>query len=157
MNWFINNREVIKNFAFNTGTSQNPTFTKMCTASELSLNESFDEQTFYTFCDALQRTVKTGVALSIEGTIKLDMNNDAIVSILDDIHTLVSQGEIAQYNNKLIQFDLLTGVNGSVLEYTTYQAPVSYSLESIGGAAEDVAEFAITVNFNGVGTEVASA
>jgi len=157
MNWFINNREVIKNFAFNTGTTENPSFTSMCTASELSLNESFDEQSFYTFCDAIQRTVKTGVALSIEGTIKLDMNNDAIISILDDIHTLVSQGEIAQYNNKLIQFDLLTGVSGSVLEYTTYQAPVSYSLESIGGAAEDVAEFAITVNFNGTGTEVASA
>ena len=44
-----------------------------------------------------------------------------------------------------------------MLEYTTYQVPVSYSLESLGGAAEDVAEFSITVNFNGKGTEVASA
>jgi hypothetical protein len=157
MNWFLNNREIIKNFAFNTGTNENPVFTAMCTASELSLNEEFDEQTFYTFCDAIQRTVKTGVALSIEGTIKLDMNNNAIISILDDINTLVSEGSIAQFNNKLIQFDLLTGANNGVLEYTTYQAPVSYSLEAIGGAAEDVAEFAITVNFNGKGTEVASA
>lgn len=157
MNWFLNNREVIKNFAFNTGTNDNPVFTEMCTATELSLNQDFNEQTFYTFCDALQRTIKTGVALSIEGTIKLDMNNTAITSILDDIHTLIADGEIAQYNNKLIQFDLLTGVSGSVLEYTTYQVPVSYSLEAIGGSAEDVAEFSITINFNGKGTEVASA
>lgn len=157
MNWFLNNREIIKNFAFNTGTNENPVFTAMCTASELSLNEEFDEQTFYTFCDAIQRTVKTGVALSIEGTIKIDMNNEAILSILDDVHTLIGEGEIVQYNNKLIQFDLLTGVENGVLEYTTYQVPVSYSLESLGGAAEDVSEFAITVNFNGKGTEVASA
>ena len=157
MNWFLNNREIIKNFAFNTGTNENPSFSAMCTATELSLNQEFDEQTFYTFCDALQRTIKTGVALSIEGTIKLDMNNDAIQSILDDIHTLIADGEIAQFNNKLIQFDLLTGVNNSVLEYTTYQVPVSYSLEAIGGSAEDVAEFGITVNFNGKGTEVVSA
>lgn len=156
MNWFLNNREIIKNFAFNTGTNDNPSFTAMCTASELTLNEEFDEQTFYTFCDAIQRTIKTGVALSIEGTIKIDMNNEAISSILDDIHTLIANGEIAQYNNKLIQFDLLTGVNNSVLEYTTYQVPASYSLEAIGGAAEDVAEFAITVNFNGKGTEITS-
>ena len=157
MNWFLNNREIIKNFSFNIGTTENPEFSAMCTATELSLNQEFDEQTFYTFCDAIQRSVKTGVALSIEGTIKLDMNNSAILSILDDVHTLIAEGEIAQFNNKLIRFDLLTGVSGSVLEYTTYQVPVSYSLEAIGGAAEDVAEFAITVNFNGKGTEVASA
>ena len=156
MNWFINNREVIKNFAFNTGTNENPVFTSMCTATELSLNQEFDEQTFYTFCDAIQRTIKTGVALSIEGTIKLDMNNTALTSILDDVHTLIASGEIAQFNNKLIQFDLLTGVNDSTLEYTTYQVPVSYSLEALGGSAEDVTEFGITVNFNGKGTEVTS-
>ena len=34
MNWFLNNREVIKNFAFNTGTNENPSFTSMCTATE---------------------------------------------------------------------------------------------------------------------------
>ena len=157
MNYFVSNREVIKNFAFNTGTSDNPVFTSMCTATELALNVDFEEQSFYTFCDAIQRAIKTGVAISIEGTIKLDLNNEAILSVIDDIHTLVSTGEIAQFNNKLIQFDLITGVNDGVIEYTTYQVPVSYSLEAIGGAAEDVAEFAINVNFNGKGTEVASA
>lgn len=157
MNWFLNNREVIKNFAFNTGTTENPSFTSMCTASELSLNEEFNEVSFYTFCDAIQRTIKTGVALSIEGTIKIDMNNTAIKTILGDVNTLIGEGEIAQYNNQIVQFDLITDVNDGVLEYTTYQVPVSYSLESLGGAAEEVAEFAITVNFNGKGTEVASA
>lgn len=157
MNWFLNNREVIKNFAFNTGTTENPSFTSMCTASELSLNEEFNEVSFYTFCDAIQRTIKTGVALSIEGTIKIDMNNTAIKTILGDVNTLIADGEIAQYNNQIVQFDLITDVNDGVLEYTTYQVPVSYSLESLGGAAEEVAEFAITVNFNGKGTEVASA
>ena len=157
MNWFINNREVIKNFAFNTGTTENPSFDEMCTATELSLNTEFDEQTFYTFCDAIQRSIKTGVAISIEGTIKMDLNNPATSAILDDVHTLIASGEIAQFNNKVIQFDLLTGKNGSILEYTTYQVPVNYSLDPIGGAAEDVAEFAITVNFNGKGTEITSA
>ena len=157
MNYFVSNREAIKNFAFNTGTSDNPVFTSICTATELALNVDFNEQSFYTFCDAIQRAIKTGVAMSIEGTIKLDLNNEAILSVLDDIHTLISTGEIAQFNNKLIQFDLITEVEDGVIEYTTYQVPVSYSLEAIGGAAEDVAEFAITVNFNGKGTEVASA
>lgn len=157
MNWFLNNREIIKNFAFNTGTTENPTFSSMCAASELSLKEEFNEVSFYTFCDAIQRTIKTGVALSIEGTIKIDMNNNAIKTILGDVNTLIADGEIAQYNNQIVQFDLITDVNDGVLEYTTYQVPVSYSLESLGGAAEDVAEFSITVNFNGKGTEVASA
>lgn len=157
MNWFLNNREIIKNFAFNTGTTEMPVFSSMCTASELALKEEFNEVSFYTFCDAIQRTIKTGVALSIEGTIKIDMNNNAIKAILGDVNTLIADGEIAQYNNQIVQFDLITDVNDGVLEYTTYQVPVSYSLESLGGAAEGVAEFSITVNFNGKGTEVASA
>ena len=154
MNWFLNNREVIKNFAFNTGTNENPVFTAMCTATELSLNQEFDEQTFYTFCDAIQRTIKTGVALSIEGTIKLDMNNAAIISLLGDIHTLIAEGEIAQFNNQVMQFDLLTGINNSVLEYTTYQVPCSFSLSDLGGAAEDEGDFSITINIIGKGTVV---
>ena len=157
MNWFLNNREIIKNFAFNTGTTEMPVFSSMCTASELSLKEEFNEVSFYAFCDAIRRTIKTGVALSIEGTIKIDMNNEAIKTVLGDINTLIETGEIAQYNNQIVQFDLITDVNNGVLEYTTYQVPVSYSLERLGGAAEDVAEFSITVNFNGKGTEVASA
>ena len=156
MNYFINNREFIKNLAVNTGTTQNPTFTKMCTASELTFNTEFEEKTFYVFCDAIQRALKTGVALSIEGTIKIDMNNTAIVALLGDVNTLLATGEIAQFNNQEMEFDLLTGISGGVLEYTTYKVPVSFSLSDLGGNAEDEGEFGITINIIGKGTVVAS-
>ena len=156
MEYFINNRQFIKGLAVNTGTSANPTFTTMCTASELTFNTDFEEKTFYVFCDAIQRAIKTGVALSIEGTVKIDMNNTAILDLLGDVHTLISTGEIAQFNNQLMQFDLLTGITNSVLEYSTYQVPVSFSLSDLGGAAEDEAEFGITINIIGKGTLVAS-
>jgi hypothetical protein len=156
MEYFINNRQFIKGLAVNTGTTQNPTFTTMCTASELSFNTDFEEKTFYVFCDAIQRAIKTGVAMSIEGSIKIDMNNTAIVALLGDIHTLISTGEIAQFSNQLMQFDLLTGISDGVLEYTTYQVPVSFSLSDLGGAAEDEGDFSITINITGKGTVVAS-
>ena len=156
MEYFINNRQFIKGLAVNTGTTQNPTFTTMCTASELAFNTDFEEKTFYVFCDAIQRAIKTGVALSIEGTIKIDMNNSAIIGLLGDIHTLIETGEIAQFSNQLMQFDLLTNINNGVLEYTTYQVPVSFSLSDLGGAAEDEGEFSITINIIGKGTVVAS-
>lgn len=156
MEYYINNRQFIKGLAVNTGTSQNPTFTTMCTASELTFNTEFEEKTFYVFCDAIQRALKTGVAMSIEGTVKIDMNNTAIVALLGDIHTLLSTGEIAQFSNQLMQFDLLTGINNGVLEYTKYQVPVSFSLSDLGGPAEDEGDFGITINIIGKGTVVAS-
>lgn len=150
--YYVTNRDVIKNFSFNTGTSSSPVFTNMCTATELSLNTDFTEQSFSVFCDALTRSIKTGVAMTIEGTIKIDINNASIQKVLGDVHTLLTSGTISQFNNQLVKFDLLSGVNNSVLEYTTYQVSVSYSLESLGGSAEDVAEFAITLTINGTGT-----
>jgi len=157
MNFWINNRDFIKNLAVNTGTTSSPTFTPMCTAAELSFNTDFEEKTFYIYCDAIQRAIKTGVAMSLEGSIKIDMNNAAIVALLGDIHTLIANGEIAQFNNQVMQFDLLTDINDGVLEYTTYQVPVSYSLSDLGGAAEDEGDFSITINITGKGTVVASA
>lgn len=154
--YYVTNRDVIKNFAFNTGTSANPVFTNMCTATELSLSTDFDDQTWYVFCDAIQRLIKTGVALTIDGTIKIDINNTAIQKVLGDVKTLIKSGTISQFNNQLVQFDLLTGVSSSVLTYTKFQVSVSYSLESLGGAAEDVGEFAITMTINGTGTEVSA-
>jgi len=156
MEYYINNRQFIKGLAVNTGTSQNPTFTTMCTASELTFNTEFEEKTFYVFCDAIQRALKTGVAMSIEGTVKIDMNNTAIVALLGDIHTLLSTGEIAQFSNQLMQFELLTDINNGVLEYTKYQVPVSFSLSDLGGSAEDEGDFGITINIIGKGTVVAS-
>ena len=149
MEFFVSNRDVIKNPKLNTGTSANPTMTSFCTASELSLNTDFTTQEFFVFCDAIQRSVKTGVSMVIDGTIKIDMNNSAIRKVLGDVHTLVSSGTISQFNNQLFEFDLLTGISDGVLEYTTYRVPVSFSLESLGGSAEDVGEFAISLAING--------
>ena len=36
-NWFINNRELIKNLAINTGTTENPVYTTICTTSEVGV------------------------------------------------------------------------------------------------------------------------
>ena len=149
MEFFVSNRDVIKNPKLNTGTSANPTMTSFCTASELSLNTDFTTQEFFVFCDAIQRSVKTGVSMIVDGTIKIDMNNSAIRKVLGDVHTLISSGTISQFNNQLFEFDLLTGISDGVLEYTTYRVPVSFSLESLGGSAEDVGEFAISLAING--------
>lgn len=154
--FYVTNRDVIKNFSFNTGTSQAPTFTALCTASELSLNTDFNEKTWFVYCDAIQRALKTGVALTIDGTIKLDINNAAIIKVLGDLKSLIKTGAISQFNNQLVQFELLTGVSSSVLTYTKLQATVSYSLESLGGAAEDEASFSISMTINGTGTEVSA-
>lgn len=151
MEYYVTNRDVIKNLALNTGTTAVPVYTTMCTSSEVSLNTDFTEQTFYVFCDAIQRSVKTGVAITIEGTVKIDMNNAAITKVLGDLSTLITSGTVSQFNNQMVKFDLLTGVNSTVLTYTTILANTSFSLESLGGAAEDVAEFAFTMTINGTG------
>lgn len=153
---FINERQFIKNLSINTGTSGSPVFTSICTVSELNLNVDMETKSWYSYCSAIQQSLQTGVAISLEGTVKIDMNNEAIITLLGDVHTLLATGEIAQFNNQLIQFDLLTDVNNNVLEYTTYQVPCSISLSDLGGAAEDEGDFGITINFIGKGTVVAS-
>ena len=55
MNWFINNRELIKNLAINTGTSGSPVYTPICTTSEVQVATDLESKDFYVFCDALQR------------------------------------------------------------------------------------------------------
>ena len=153
-NFFINNRELIKNLALNTATSQSPTFTTMCTTTEVTFNTEFEEKTFYVFCDAVQRAVLTGVALGLEATVKIDVNNTAIQGVLGDLSTLISTGSIAQFNNQLIQFELLTGVKAGVLEYTKFQVPANLKISDLGGAAEDEGEFSLEITFNGKGTVV---
>lgn len=154
--FYVTNRDVIKNLAINTGTSANPTFTNLCTVSELSLNQEFSTKDWSVFCDAIKRSIITGVAMSIDGTVKLDINNKAIEKILGNVHSLIASGEIAQFNNQLVRFDLLTGVSNAVLEYTKYQANVMLKLESLGGAAEDEGSFGFTMIINGTGTEVSA-
>lgn len=150
--FYVSNRDIIKNFSINTGTSQAPTYTKLCTTSELTLNQSMESKDFYVFCDAIQRSVLTGVSMTLEGTIKIDINNVAIQNILGKVSTLITTGEISQFNNILVKFDLLTGVAGGVLTYSTYICNAKLELEGLGGSAENEGECAFTLTINGTGT-----
>lgn len=153
--WYTNNRELIKNLAFNTGTSAVPSYTTACTASEISLSTDFEQQDFYVFCDAIKRQLLTGVGITLSGTLKLDVNNAADVSLLTKIHTLLASGTLSQFNDK-VQFELLTNVNQSTLVYTKYQADAIIKLSDLGGAAEDVSEFAFEIALQGKASVVAS-
>ena len=156
MEWYINNRELVKNLAINTGTTQNPAYTAICTTSEIGVETELEEKDFYVFCDALQRKVITGASVTLTGTLKLDVNNTGDIALLDKVHTLIGDGEVAQFSGVQIQFDLLSGATGGVLEYTTYQAQVSLNISDLGGAAEDEAEFSFEMQLIGKGTEVTS-
>lgn len=156
MNWFVNNREVIKNLSINTGTSSTKEFTSLCTTSEVGLTTDLEEKDFYVFCDAIKRSLVTGAKLSIDCTVKIDMNNSAIVSVLGNIHSLIKDGEVAQFNNILVQFELLEKVSDSVLTYKKYEVPVVMKFSDLGGASEDEGEFALEMAINGKGTVVQS-
>ena len=156
-NWFINNRELIKNLAINTSTTSAPTYTPICTTSEVGVETELEEKDFYVFCDALQRKVITGASVTLTGTLKLDVNNTGDIAILDKVHTLIGDGEVSQFSNVGIQFDLLSGVNNGVLEYTTYQATATLNVSDLGGAAEDESEFSFEMQLIGKATEVTSA
>lgn len=147
--FYVTNRDVIKNLKINTGTSSTPVYSALCTTSELTLSQDFEEKDWYVFCDAIQRSIITGVSMTLEGTVKIDINNTAIQSVLGKVHTLLTAGTISQFNNIQVQFDLLTGVNNAVLEYTTYTANVKLTLEGLGGSAEDEGEFGFTMTLNG--------
>lgn len=157
MEWYISNRELIKNLAINTGTTENPVYTPICTTSEIGVETELEEKDFYVFCDALQRKLITGASVTLTGTLKLDVNNAGDLAFLDKVHTLIGDGEVSQFSGILVQFDLLSGVSGSTLEYTTYQAQVSLNLSDLGGAAEDESEFSFEMQLIGKATEVVSA
>ena len=152
MSYFTNNRQLINRLAINTATAQNPSYTDLCCASERTLNLDMDEQDFSVFCDALKRHVTTGADVSIATKLKLDASNSGISTILGDVHTLLSSGAIAQFNNIMIQFGLLSGYSDSTLTYTNYNAVANMTVESLGGAAEDVSEIAVTFKLNGTAT-----
>lgn len=154
MNWFLNNREVIRNLAINTGTSSTPAYTAFCTTSEVALTTDFEEKDFYVFCDAIQRSIITGAKLTINATVKIDMNNAAIVAMLGDLHTLITSGTVAQFNNVMVQFELITNVESNTLTYTKYSVPVNMKISDLGGAAEDEGEYALELVINGKGTVV---
>lgn len=154
LNWFLNNREVIKNLAINTGTSQSPTFTTLCTTSEVGLTTDFEEKDFYVFCDAIKRSIITGAKMSIDATVKIDINNTAIQEVLGNIHALIKDGTVAQFNNVLVQFELLEKVKTNVLTYVKYQVPVVMKFSDLGGPSEDEGEFALEMVINGKGVTI---
>lgn len=157
MEWYISNRELIKNLSINTGTTENPSFTAICTTSEVGIDTELEQKDFYVFCDALQRKLITGANVTLTGTLKLDVNNTGDLAFLDKVHTLIVDGEVSQFSGILIQFDLLSGVDNGTLEYTTYQAQVSLNLSDLGGAAEDESEFSFEMQLIGKATEITSA
>ena len=157
MEWYINNRELVKNLAINTGTSSVPVYTPICTTSEVGVETELEEKDFYVYCDALQRKIITGASVTLTGTLKLDVNNTGDLALLEKVHTLIGDGEVSQFSNVGIQFDLLSGVSNGVLEYTTYQANVSLNLSDLGGAAEDESEFSFEMQLIGTATEITSA
>lgn len=156
MNWFVNNREVIKNLSLNTGTSSTEAFTNMCTTSEVGLTTDFEQKDFYVFCDAIRRSIVTGVAMSINTTIKLDINNTAIQKVIGKIHDLITNGEVAQFNNELVQFELLEKVTTNTLTYKKYKVNATLIFSDLGGSAEDEGEFGLEIILNGKGTLVTS-
>lgn len=156
MSYYTNNRQVIKSLKLNTGTTQAPVYVDLCCASERTLNLSLDSQDFSVFCDALKRHVTTGADVNIATTLKLDADNSAMIALLGNVHDLIANGTIAQFNNLMIQFELLSGYTASALTYTTYNALANLTIESIGGAAEDVTEVSATFTLNGTATPAAS-
>lgn len=152
MSYFTNNRQLINKLAVNTGTSAAPVYTDLCCATERTLNFDMDTQDFSVFCDSLKRHVTTGANVSIETTIKVDATNTGVIKLLGNLHDLIADGTIAQFNNIDIQFELLSGYSNNAVTYTTYNASANLSIESIGGAAEDVSEFAATFTLNGTAT-----
>ena len=153
MAFFVSNREIIKDFAINTGTSDSPTYTTICSMSSMDLGLDLNEETFYVFCDALRRAVVTGASVTINANVKIDMENTAIVQLLGDVSTLLTAGTITQFNNVLTQLKLLTGLSSGALTYTTISAlPVNIKLTSLGGDAEGVGEFDLEMSVIGTGT-----
>lgn len=149
---YIPNRDLIKNLKWNTGTTANPSYTAVCTTSEIGIDIDLETKDWYVYCDALQRKLVTGGAVTLSGTIKLDVNNAAEMDMLGTIHTMIASGTIAQFNNKKIQFDLLTSYTSDTLTYTTYTADVNVSFSDLGGAAEDEAEFSFEMTLIGTAT-----
>lgn len=149
---YIPNRDLIKNLKWNTGTTASPTYTNVCTTSEVGIDIDLETKDWYVFCDALQRKLVTGGSVTLSGTVKLDVNNAAEMDMLGTIHTMIASGTIAQFNNKSIQFDLLSAYTSDTLTYTTYTANVNVSFSDLGGAAEDEAEFSFEMTLIGTAT-----
>lgn len=151
---FINNRQLIKDLGINTSSTSTPTYTTVCCASEIGLNTDVETQDFYVFCDAIQRHLTTGLNVVLNTTIKVDVENAGVLALLAKVHTAIKDGTVTQFNNVQIQFSVLSGYTAGAFEYTTYSANANITISDLGGAAEDVSEFAVEFQLNGTATVV---
>lgn len=151
---FINNRQLIKDLGVNTSSTSTPTYSNVCCASEIGLNTDVETQDFYVFCDAIQRHLTTGLNIVLNTTIKVDVENTGVLALLAKVHTAIKDGTVTQFNNVQIQFSVLSGYTNGAFEYTTYSANANITISDLGGAAEDVSEFAVEFQLNGTATVV---
>lgn len=151
-NYFVNNRQFVKELAINTGTTSAPTYSNLCVSSEIGVVTDLETQDFYVFCDALKRYITTGADVGFTATVKLDIQSAGVQGILSKVHTLIASGAISQFSNVMIQFELLSGINNDTLEYTTYTATANMTVSDLGGAAEDASEFSVEFKLNGPAT-----
>lgn len=151
-NYFVNNRQVIKELAINTGTTAAPVYSNLCVSSEIGIVTDLETQDFYVFCDALKRYITTGADVGFTATVKLDIQSAGVQGILSKVHTLIASGAVSQFSNVMIQFELLSGVSNDTLEYTTYTATANMTVSDLGGAAEDASEFSVEFKLNGPAT-----
>lgn len=151
-NYFVNNRQVIKELAINTGTTAAPVYSNLCVSSEIGIVTDLETQDFYVFCDALKRYITTGADVGFAATVKLDIQSAGVQGILSKVHTLIASGAVSQFSNVMVQFELLSGINNDTLEYTTYTATANMTVSDLGGAAEDASEFSVEFKLNGPAT-----
>lgn len=151
---FINNRQLIKDLGLNTSSTETPTFTNLCCASEIGINTDIETQDFYVFCDALQRHLTTGLNIILNTTVKVDVENAGVIALLAKVHTAIKDGTVTQFNNVPIKFSVLSGYSNGAFEYTTYQANANMTISDLGGAAEDVSEVPVEFQLNGTATVV---
>ena len=151
---WVSNRDIIQELSINTGTTAEPVYSNLCVSSEITLATDIESTDFYVFCDALKRYVTTGADVGFSATVKFDVQNEAVQGILGKVHALIKDGIVSPFTNVEIQFSLISGVSGSTLEYTTYNASANMTVSDLGGAAEEVGEFNVEFKLNGKATEV---
>lgn len=147
--YFTNNRQLIKDLKINTGSTGTPTWSSLCCASEMTLNMDVNSDDFYVWCDAVQRHIQSGMALTLETTLKVDAENEGIQAILTKIQTAMTSGSLVTLDNVQIKFDVLKSYATNTLTYETYTATATMVVEALGGSAEDSAEIGVTFNING--------
>lgn len=152
--FYINVRQIFKNLGLNTGTSASPEFTTLCTLSEITCSIDWEQKDWNVACDAIKRALLTGVGVTFKTTVVIDMNNKAVKMPLKGLHTILGQGEIQQFNNQVIQIEVLDDITDGILTYKKYQLPAILKFSELGGAVEDEGKYTLEIIVNGKGKEI---